>query len=184
MQLIVELPVDAEEYISQKFQHNITAPAACPHCRACASLQALGYYLRNITGRKAVALTISVRRFRCKACKKTVSILPAFAQPYRLVRNHAIHRYFCGHRNDGDTKPWRVLLRRYWKKFCWWVSRPDAVWHSRLDHAPPPRSAAAWWELVVDTFGGMIVATRILVSDSQVTLFGRYRCHRPNAPPG
>ena len=116
--------------------------------------------------------------------QKTVSILPAFAQPYRLVRNHAIQRYFCGHRNDVDTKPWLVLLRRYWKKFCWWVSRPDAVWHSRLDHAPPPRSAAAWWELAVGTFGSMLVATRALVSDSQVTLFGRYRCHRPNAPPG
>ena len=165
MQLIVELPVDAEEYVSRAYQREIVAPAACPHCQANAALQALGYYLRNITGKQSAVLRLSIRRFRCRTCGKTVSVLPAFAQPYRLIHN-------------------RVLLRRYWRKFSWWVSQAGAVPHRQLSRDPPPRCAAAWWKLIVAVFGNMVVATQALVTDSQVTLFGRYRCHRPNASPG
>ena len=184
MQLIVELPVDAEEYVSRAYQREIVAPAACPHCQANAALQALGYYLRNITGKQSAVLRLSIRRFRCRTCGKTVSVLPAFAQPYRLIHNRAIHRFFCDQRPGGEAKPWRVLLRRYWRKFSWWVSQAGAVPHRQLSRDPPPRCAAAWWKLIVAVFGNMVVATQALVTDSQVTLFGRYRCHRPNASPG
>ena len=153
MQLIVELPVDAEEYISQKFQHSITAPAACPHCRACASLQALGYYLRSITGKKAVALTISVRRFRCKVCKKTVSILPAFAQPYRLVRNHAIHRYFCVTATTGTPNPgWcscEDIGRSFAGGFRGLMPSGTAASITPRHPAPAPRGGSWSWTLSV-----------------------------------
>ena len=184
MQLIVEVPVDAEEYGSRGFQQSILAPTACPHCHVGAALQALGYYLRNVTGKKAVVLRLSIRRFRCRACGKTVSILPAFAQPYRLVHNEAIHRFFCGQHSSAETQPWRVLLRRYWNKFGRWISQANGVLHSCLDRAPPPSSTTAWWGVIVGAFTNMGLATRVLVTDSQVTLFGRYRCHRPNPSPG
>ena len=180
VQLIVELAIDAEEYASRSFQRSIVAPAACPHCRVRASLETLGYYHRNVTGKKSTILRLSIRRFRCKMCGKTVSLLPAFAQPYRLLHNRTIHRFFCGDKEEEDVKPWLALLRRYWKRFSWWVTRDGAVPRSRFDHSPQPRSPAAWWAAVVALFGSLIVATKSLVTDFQVTLFGRYRCHRPN----
>ena len=180
MQLIVDFPVDAEEYVSREFQRGIAPPAACPHCHHCGSLEALGYYPRNVTGKKSTVVRLSIRRFRCRACGKTVSVLPAFAQPYRLIHNHTIQRFFCGHRKGEDVKPWLVLLRRYWKRFGRWVARDDAIPRSWFDHAPPPCSPAGWWTAVVALFGTMIVATQNLVTEFQVTLFGRYRCHRPN----
>ncbi len=182
MQLIVEFPVDAEEYAAQGLAQNVSPPEACPHCQARATLEALGYYQRNVTGGKSTVLRLSIRRFRCQACGKTVSILPAFAQPYRLIHNRAIHRFFCGQKSGADVTPWRALLRRYWQKFGSWFSRVDAVLRRPFDHVPHPRSPERWWEAVVASYGDMAAATRLLVTEFQTTLFGRYRCHRPNTP--
>ena len=59
VQLIVELPLDAEEYVSQSFQRRVVAPAECPHCHVRTSLETLGYYHRNVTGNKSTVLQIS-----------------------------------------------------------------------------------------------------------------------------
>lgn len=182
VQLIVEVPVSAEQYVAQGFQRSISPPDACPHCRAANALDILGYYSRSVTGKRSAVLRLSIRRFRCRTCRKTVSILPAFAQPYRLVHNHTVDRFFCGYRKSEDVAPWLPLLRRYWKRFAWWVSQTDAVLRGELDRAPPPGSPTAWWTTITVRFGNLVVATQFLVTRLQITLFGRYRCHHPNSP--
>ncbi len=146
MQLIVEFPVDAEQYLSQGLAQNVPPPETCPHCQTRATLEALGYYQRNVTGSKSTVLRLSIRRFRCNACGKTASILPAFAQPYRLIHNCVIHRFFCGQKNGADVMPWRALLRRYWRKFGSWFSRADPVLRKSFGHATQSRSPERWWE--------------------------------------
>ena len=41
VQLIVEVPVSAEQYVAQGFQRSISPPDACPHCRAANALDIL-----------------------------------------------------------------------------------------------------------------------------------------------
>lgn len=79
-----------------------------PHCRRIKTLCALGYYVRNLSRLGAGALQLSVRRFRCCVCRKTVSLLPAFAQPYRFVQNHTIE-YFVRGGPFSDTQ-WEALM--------------------------------------------------------------------------
>ena len=42
---------------------------------------------------------IAVRRFVCRHCPVTVSCLPQFAQPYRLVCNETIEAFFAGEKD-------------------------------------------------------------------------------------
>ena len=140
----------------------------------------LGYYLRSVTAGDATVLRISIRRFRCSQCRKTVSMLPAFAQPYRLVHNATVNAYFGGCRKAVEIIPWSALLRRYWKRFAWWVPQLEGVVRSRLGHPSDPRVPERYWAALLMAFGDVIVTTKLLVSEFRVTLFGRYRCHAPN----
>ncbi len=182
MKLIVEVSVSVEQYVSQGFQRCISPPHARPHCHAIKVLDILGYYTRNVTDKGSAVLRLSIRRFRCRACRKTVSILPSFAQPYRLVQNHTVDRFFCGYIKRGGGGTLDPTLKRYWKRFTWWISQTDALLRRELDHASPPCSPAAWWAIIIVRFGNLVVATQGLVTRLQITLFGRYRCHHPNSP--
>jgi len=75
MQIIRAVQVSADNYANTSFHQGIKSPAECPHCDARDGLKALGYYSRNVTGAKRGVLRIFVRRFRCRCCGRTVSIL-------------------------------------------------------------------------------------------------------------
>ena len=62
---------------------------------------------------------IYIRRFRCRFCRKTVSLLPSFAQPYRLIQNRTF-AFYVDNTHQKETSRWETLLRPYWRCFCQW----------------------------------------------------------------
>ena len=90
MQLIRPVPVTAEQYVQENFHQQIRAPENCPNCQHAHSLEALCYYWRYVTSMLAAVLRIQVRRFLCRHCRVSVSCLPDFAQPYRLVNTSTV----------------------------------------------------------------------------------------------
>jgi hypothetical protein len=56
-------------------------PDHCPQCEANRPLTAHGFYTRTLVD-IAFDGTIRVRRYLCRCCKRTVSLLPEFALPY------------------------------------------------------------------------------------------------------
>src|ERR1700737_5121886 len=56
---------------------------------------------------------MAVRRFFCRCCAVTVSCLPRFAQPYRVVCNATIEAFFEGRTARRDVRSWGELLGRY-----------------------------------------------------------------------
>jgi len=56
-------------------------PDHCPQCEAARPLMAHGFYTRTLAD-IAFDGTIRVRRYLCRCCKRTVSLLPEFALPY------------------------------------------------------------------------------------------------------
>jgi hypothetical protein len=178
MQLIRAVPVSAARYASENFHRTIEPPDECPHCGAHDTLEALGYYSRNTTNTKRGVLRISVRRFRCRKCRRTVSILPSFAQPYRLVLNATINEYFGGTLN-ATALSWLSLLKQYWNRYAAWFPKIENILRSVTARSPPQTDATAWWEIIAAVFDGVEGITMALVGQFGVTLFGRYRCHSP-----
>ena len=180
MQIIRTVRVSADHYASTNFHQCIKSPVECPHCDARDALKALGYYSRNITSTKRGVLRILVRRFRCRVCGKTVSILPSFAQPYRLILNATTHEFFGG-TLGANALSWLPLLQQYWNRFTKRIPEIDRVIRSVVERSPPHPDAAGWWQFIVTAFGNLEKITATLVSRFGVTLFGRYRCHSPCA---
>lgn len=178
MQTIRAVPVNVADYVRGSFHQCIKPPIDCPNCGAQNVLNALGYYSRNVTNAERGICRIFVRRFRCRECKRTVSVLPSFAQPYRLVLNATINEFFGGTLKTNDL-PWLPLLKQYWNRFSNWLPQIDRILKSLVTRSPPQADAAHWWSIIADTFGDIERTTTTLVKHSAVTLFGRYRCHRP-----
>jgi hypothetical protein len=159
-------------------------PKRCPHCGE-GALQALGYYERWVSGMVARGdIRLQVRRFRCRGCGRTVSLLPAFAQPYRLIRNETIEAFFNGIPNREDVLRREGLLTCYWRRFVRWLPQLRSIVHSAFGRAPPLKQPKLWWSLIVAVAGNLARATHQLVTEWRVTLFGRYHCHRPIPPAG
>jgi len=183
MQLVRTMPVGVEHYVGTSFHRGVEPPVKCPHCGARDALKALGYYSRNVTSPKSGILRILVRRFRCCGCGRTVSILPSFAQPYRLVLNVTISEFFGG-TLATTALSWLPLLKQYWNRFTNWLPQIEKIIRSLVERSPPQPDAAGWWGVMAATFGDVERITTALVGQFGVTLFGRYRCHRvPTASP-
>jgi hypothetical protein len=181
MQLIRAFEIDPEGYVREDVHLKVLPPSECPHCSSAGTLWSLGYYHRSISRLTAGLLRLSIRRFRCRGCGKTVSILPSFAQPYRFVQNSTIERFVQGGPWSNDVIRCLPLLQIYWRKFVAWLPDVESTLEGVLPRPPPTGDAQEWWTLLIGIHGGLNPTTATLVSTYRVTLFGRYQCHWPNS---
>ncbi len=178
MQCLIAVSTSAEDYFAEDRHRSVRPPIRCPHCDGLRSLWALGYYQRYVSTRARNALLISIRRFRCVLCKRTVSLLPQFAQPYRLVCNSLISMYFSGRRKNLAMLHWEAPLRQYWRRFLFWLPTLAKTIEHQYGRPPPTSEPAAWWYFLVHQHRGLNRAMMGLLRDFQITPFGRYRCHQ------
>jgi len=192
MQVIVKvLCRTVEEYIAQALHRGVRPPERCPHCGKLHTLGHLGYYHRGCTDSEGKVREISVIRFECAHCGLTVSCLPDFAQPYRLINNTTIQKFFSARGGsasggNGDTAPNDVQrnrdnLRRYWRRFVDYASYLRQTVGCALGRAPPKEPAAGLWQRILAKYRTLASATRYLVTAFKVTCFGKYGCHSPAA---
>lgn len=179
MQMIFEYPGTPEEYVAGAVHKNVLPPSVCPACKRENSFEPLGYYSRGLTAKcSAGVLSIVVRRFRCVGCGASISFLPNFAQPYRLVRNETVQKYFDGQTKAVEVARWDCLLRRYWRRFCFWFPSLLLQTGQRSLRAPPPSSSEQFWSHFKAIWGALVSATGNLIREFQVAPFGSYKCHR------
>lgn len=112
-------------------------------------------------------------------CGKTASLLPDFAQPYRLVCNSTIECYFSGDLYRADVQSWKGLLICYWKRFVAWLPKLRRRIVQRLGRAPPAKRPKRVWLFLMAAAGDLAQLTQRLVVEMHITIFGRYRCHCP-----
>jgi len=175
MQILRSLPVSSADYIAREFHTRIIPPSRCRLCHAAQPFEALGYYSRSLTLDREI-IRIYVRRFRCKKCGRTASILPSFAQPYRLVQNEVIDEYFETGAADPNS-PWKLILAGYRRKFGRWLPELRRALNSRSGRAPPFEAGHEAWRALRKSLGDLERITEFLVAEFQITVFGRYRCH-------
>ena len=89
-------------------------PESCPWCGSVsrspqgpASIVGHGTYRRQVLGIAAwtMAVVIFVRRYLCRACKKTISILPDFLHPGRWYAGGTILEALRLHLVEGEPEP-------------------------------------------------------------------------------
>ena len=88
-------------------------------------LELPGVYERYVSNGSTSQL-ITVLRFRCEQTGATVSLLPDFAQPYRLLASELIEDYFF-ERANRHLDSWFDLLKSYRKRFEAWYERLSAI---------------------------------------------------------
>lgn len=178
MQIIVEVGIDPASYVNEEYQRRVRAPSVCPNCGRAQALEAHGYYWRWVTALCGLVIQIAVRRFCCRHCPVTVSCLPQFAQPYRLVCNQTIEAFFGGEKDRCDVERWQELLGRYRRSYESFLAELRAACGALFGRSPPQEEALGFWDRVMEACGGLTAATGRLVHELGITLFGRYRCHQ------
>jgi hypothetical protein len=191
VQIIVRVWMTAREYV-ERGAHRLMQPcefALCPRCDKAHGFEALGYYERWVTDEDGVPVRISVRRFVSRICAVTISCLPDFCQPYRLLNNRTIADYMAGELKTPAVSRGMALLGTYRRRFQWWCEcRHDSRMGPGLrasigdcfGRSPPDESPGALWARIVASCGQCLnKTTGRLVQEFRLTLFGRYQCHQP-----
>lgn len=168
-----------EEYIAQQAHRRMRPPERCPRCGKLHNFPLLGYYQRGCTDSEGKIQEISVSRFECKHCGLTVSCLPDFAQPHRMINNATIQKFFNGDTESSDVQRNRDNLRRYWKRFVNNAKHLRQIVGCSLGRAPPKEPAAGLWLRILAKYRSLANATRCLVSEFKTTCFAQYACHSP-----
>ena len=81
MQILHPFAGSIQQYAEQIADPDRYRPDHCPQCQAQHPLIAHGFYSRTLVD-AGFNDSISVRRYLCRSCKRTVSLLPQFALPY------------------------------------------------------------------------------------------------------
>jgi hypothetical protein len=179
MQKVVRVHHTVESYVRENFQQRLRAPPQCPRCHRSHRFQAHGYYGRYATDRTGKALRIEVRRFLCMHCARTLSCLPCFLQPYRLISNPTLEAFMRGEGQRPDVQRQAGLLQRYRKRFVSGWKTLASLLGNFFGRAPPQETATAFWRRTVAACGSLAELTLRLVQDFRTTCFGTYRCHQP-----
>ena len=81
MQMLHPCRGSIQQYLQEISDPGRYRPEGCPQCQARCPLIAHGFYCRSLVD-IAFDGVIRVRRYLCRLCKRTVSLLPEFALPY------------------------------------------------------------------------------------------------------
>jgi hypothetical protein len=104
MQIIHDFNISIEEYIANLKSNNYPILTECPHCHD--RLIKNGFYSRYVITLQGTYI-IHIRRYRCKHCGLTISILPSFLLPhfqrclnsiFQSIREYIFNRKFLLYR--------------------------------------------------------------------------------------
>ena len=77
-------------------------PDHCPQCQAAQGLTAQGFYRRTLVD-AGFDGSIRVRRYLCRVCRRTVSLLPQFALPYLRFSVTVMALFLMARLRDGHS---------------------------------------------------------------------------------
>lgn len=77
-------------------------PDHCPQCQARQSMLGHGFYRRSLVESGFDGI-LRVRRYRCRSCKRTASLLPEFALPYLRFSICVIAAFLIARLLEGRT---------------------------------------------------------------------------------
>lgn len=188
MQILHPFSGSIEQYQEQLSDPEPHRPGHCPQCQARHPLTAHGFYTRTLID-QAFDGIIRVRRYLCRSCQRTVSLLPEFVLPYlrasiamiavflvaRLLHHQTIQAAV------GKTAPSTLFCQRgqFWiRRFRQHAARLCAVL-AALTTAVPAIDFVHRGLLMLEAIG-WIPAHRFLFADLRYHLLGWPRSLAPD----
>lgn len=102
MQILHPFIGSVQQYFSEIADPDRYRPNHCPQCEAASPLTAHGFYTRTLVDERFDG-SIPVRRYLCRCCKRTVSLLPEFALPYLRFSMTVIALFLVARLLTGST---------------------------------------------------------------------------------
>jgi hypothetical protein len=153
MVIVTEFGCLVHEYVERCSGLFFPRPNECPHCRVVGQFIGHGFYERKALSQMQVYV-LRIKRWYCKACQQTVSLLPSFLLRFRhylldVIQFVVVTRY-------EDAASWAQVARR-----C------------AVDGVPSPRTigrwcdslaeqASVWWAAVQQTLAEQDAASPLL----------------------
>lgn len=181
MQRIYSCHWTPEEYEATDAYRQVIPESTCANCLRAVKLHRHGRYQRWVITGLAKALLLWIARFFCPLCRHTISYLPDFAFTYRPLQPETFEAFLAGQTDRPDVRTYFALLRSYQRRaedFSVHLIRTVGSAFGR----PPPRPPQGLWSWIKKAGDGLGPLTRQWVTDFQITLFHRYRCHQSAGP--
>lgn len=102
MQILHPFAGSIQQYAEEIADPDLYRPNQCPQCQAQHSLTAHGFYSRTLVD-AGFEGSIRVRRYLCRSCKRTVSLLPEFALPYLRFSISILSLFLVARLLEGGT---------------------------------------------------------------------------------
>lgn len=102
MQILHPFAGSIQQYAAEISDPDRYRPDHCPQCQAGQALSAHGFYRRTLVDVEFDGF-IRVRRYLCRFCKRTVSLLPEFALPYLRFSVSVISLFLIARLLNGGT---------------------------------------------------------------------------------
>jgi len=200
MQMLHRFAGSIQQYAEAISDPDRYRPDHCPQCEAKQPLTGHGFYSRTLVD-PVFDGVIRVRRYLCRLCKRTVSLLPEFALPWLRFSITVISLFLVAHLLRGLTLAAAALAARQpampYQRGQFWVRRfrqqAPAVALALAALAPPPAAPdfVARALTMLESIG-WIAAHRFLFADLRFHVLGwpaflapdgRPAALRPAAPP-
>jgi hypothetical protein len=180
MQIVHPFAGSIQQYLEEIADPNRHRPGHCPQCGAQKPLAAHGFYRRTLVDPDFDG-TIRVRRYLCRLCKRTVSLLPQFALPWLRFSITVISLFLAARLLQGRTLAAAALAARQpampYQRGQFWIRRfrrqAPAVSLALASLTAPP-AAPDWVARALRMLQsiGWIAAHRFLFSDLRAHLLG------------
>jgi Domain of unknown function (DUF6431) len=102
MQILHPCSGSIQQYCEQLADPERYRPAACPLCQVAEPLASHGFYQRTVVA-ETVEDLLPVRRYLCRCCWRTVSLLPEFLLPYLRFGVSVVARFLKARLGEGQT---------------------------------------------------------------------------------
>lgn len=102
MQMVHPFLGSIQEYMEQCEESDRYRPASCPQCDSKQRLATHGFYRRSVVDVEWEGV-IRVRRYLCRACRRTVSLLPEFVLPYLRFTIRMMGMFLRARLVEGQT---------------------------------------------------------------------------------
>jgi transposase-like protein len=130
MIIIYDFNQTLESYVEQGIHNCFPEMEECPQCRAKTRLKRHGFYHRHAV-EEGATYRISICRFKCPSCGKTLSLLPDFLLPYFQHTLHTvisrIEEKLINKKNQGV----RQLIQFYYKRFINQITNIEMFFRDR-----------------------------------------------------